>query len=127
MNFTEVSWLKFHKRELACDNFAVRKPTSPSLFKDWSVVQRINHYSSKKYYQNLLIYPVDSNLFDGHCYLVDKSLDCVNVNNMLKYDWLLTALIYGLIGCFRSKLSDLTCSITNVCNWIGQIGQLSSQ
>ena len=23
-----------------------------------------------------------------------------------EYDWLLTALIYGLIGCFRSKLSD---------------------
>ena len=35
---------------------------------------------------------------------------------MLEYDWLLTALIYGLIGCFRSKLSDLTCPITNVCN-----------
>ena len=37
---------------------------------------------------------------------------CVN-NKMLKYDWLSTALIYGLIGCFRSKLSDLTCPITN--------------
>ena len=32
---------------------------------------------------------------------------------MLEYDWFLTALIYGLIGCFRSKLSDLTCPITN--------------
>ena len=34
---------------------------------------------------------------------------------MLKHDWLLTALIYDLIGCFRSKLSDLTCPITSVC------------
>ena len=32
---------------------------------------------------------------------------------MLEYYWFLTALIYGLIGCFRSKLSDLTCLITN--------------
>ena len=32
---------------------------------------------------------------------------------MLEYDWFLTALIYGLIGCFRSKLSDLTCPTTN--------------
>ena len=38
---------------------------------------------------------------------------------MIEYDWLLTALIYGLIGCFRSKLSDLTYSITNI-NVIGQ-------
>ena len=35
---------------------------------------------------------------------------------MLEHDWLLTALIYVLIGCFRSKLSDLTCAITNICN-----------
>ena len=33
---------------------------------------------------------------------------------MLEHDWLLTALIYALIGCFRSKLSDLTCPITNI-------------
>ena len=33
---------------------------------------------------------------------------------MLEYDWLLRALIYGLIGCSRSKLSDLTCPITNI-------------
>ena len=32
---------------------------------------------------------------------------------MFEYDWFLTALIYGLIGYFRSKLSDLTCPITN--------------
>ena len=35
-------------------------------------------------------------------------------NKMLEYDWLLTTLIYGLISCFRSKLSDLTCLITNI-------------
>ena len=33
---------------------------------------------------------------------------------MLEHDWLLTALIYGLIGYFRSKLSDLTSPITNI-------------
>ena len=44
-----------------------------------------------------------------------NTFNCVN-NKMLEYDWLLTALIYGLIGCFRSKLSDLTCPITNICN-----------
>ena len=38
--------------------------------------------------------------------------NCVN-NKMLKHDWLFTALIYGLIGSFGSKLSDLTCPITN--------------
>ena len=38
--------------------------------------------------------------------------NCVN-NKMLEYDWFLTALIYGLIRCFRSKLSDLTCPITS--------------
>ena len=27
---------------------------------------------------------------------------------MREYDWLLTALIHGLIGCFRFKPSDLT-------------------
>ena len=44
-------------------------------------------------------------------------------------NWLLRALIYGLIGYFRSKLSDLNCLITNIkfCNWTGQIGQLCSQ
>ena len=36
---------------------------------------------------------------------------------MLEYDWLLTALIYGLIG------SPITC----ICNGTGQIEQLSSQ
>ena len=35
---------------------------------------------------------------------------------MFEYDWLLTALIYGVIGCFRSKLSNLACPITNICN-----------
>ena len=38
------------------------------------------------------------------------------INKMLEYDWLFTALNYGLIGCFRSKLSDLTCPITYICN-----------
>ena len=53
--------------------------------------------------------------------------NCVN-NKMLEHDWLLTALIYALIGCFISKLSDLTCPITNkFCNRTAQIGQLSSQ
>ena len=37
-------------------------------------------------------------------------------NKMHEYDWLLTTLICGLIDCFRSKVSDLTCSITNICN-----------
>ena len=37
--------------------------------------------------------------------------NCVN-NKMLKHDWLLTALIYPLIGCLRSKLSDLARPIT---------------
>ena len=27
-------------------------------------------------------------------------------NKMLEHDWLLTALLYALIGCFRSKLSE---------------------
>ena len=37
---------------------------------------------------------------------------------MLEHDWLLTALIYTLIiiGCFRSKLSDLTHPITKIFN-----------
>ena len=35
-------------------------------------------------------------------------------NRMLENDWSLTALIYGLIGCFRSKLSNLTCPIKNI-------------
>ena len=52
--------------------------------------------------------------------------NCVN-NKMLESDWLLTALVYALIGCFKSKLSDLTCLITNICNRSGQIRQLSSQ
>ena len=41
---------------------------------------------------------------------------------MLECDWLVTAMIYCLIGCFRSKLSDY-----NNCNRTGQIGQLRSQ
>ena len=125
MNFTEVSWLKLHRWKLACD---CSSQTNLALVVQRleSVVQRINHYPSKKYYQNLLIYPVDSNSFNGQCYAVDKSLDYVN-NRMLKHDWLVTALIYGLMGCFRSKLSNLTCLITSVCNWTGQIRQLSSQ
>ena len=44
-------------------------------------------------------------------------LNCVN-NNMLVYDWILTALTYGVMVCFRSKLSDLTCSVANICNRI---------
>ena len=34
---------------------------------------------------------------------------------------LITGFIYVLIGCFRSKLSDLSCPITNICNRTGQI------
>ena len=41
--------------------------------------------------------------------------NCVK-KKMLEYDWLLTAFIYGLIGFFTSKLSDLTFPITNICN-----------
>ena len=52
--------------------------------------------------------------------------NCVN-NKMLEYDWLLRAFTFGLIGCFRSKLSASTCPITMNCNWTDQIGQLSSQ
>ena len=47
--------------------------------------------------------------------MVNNYNNCVN-NEMLEHDWLLTAHIYGLTGCFRSKLSDLTCPITNICN-----------
>ena len=47
---------------------------------------------------------------------------CVN-NKILEYDLLLKALIYGLNDCFRSRLSDLTCPITNICNRTAQIGQ----
>ena len=42
-----------------------------------------------------------------------RILNCVN-NKMLEHDWLLTALIYALIGSFRSKLSDMTCPISNI-------------
>ena len=35
---------------------------------------------------------------------------------MLEYDWLLTAFIYGLIGCFTSRLSDLTHLIISYLN-----------
>ena len=52
---------------------------------------------------------------------------CQQQNPRSEYDWLLTALIYGLIDCFRSTLSDLTCPITNICNRTCQIRQLSSQ
>ena len=45
----------------------------------------------------------------------NKLLNCLN-NKMLEHDWSLTAPIYGLIGFFRSKLSDLTCPMTNICN-----------
>ena len=58
--------------------------------------------------------------YNYYCYY------CVN-NKRLEYDWLLTAFISGLIGCFRFKLSELTCPITNIYNRTGQIGQLSSQ
>ena len=34
--------------------------------------------------------------------------NCVN-KKMLEYDWLLKSLINGLIDCFWSKVSDLTC------------------
>ena len=37
----------------------------------------------------------------------------VRPNKLPEYDWLLTVLIYGLIGCFRSKVSDLTRPIPN--------------
>ena len=40
---------------------------------------------------------------------------------MLEYDWLLLALIYCLIGCFKSKLSDLTCPI--MITWNGTVKQ----
>ena len=34
-----------------------------------------------------------------------KTFNCV-INKTLEHDWLLKALIYGLIGCISSKLSD---------------------
>ena len=51
--------------------------------------------------------------------------NCVS-NKILEYDWLLTAPYLWLNWLFQSKLSDLTCPITNICNRTGQIGQLSS-
>ena len=54
------------------------------------------------------------------------SYNCVN-NKMFVYDWLLTVLIYGLIGSFKSKLSDLTCPIKSICNRTGQTGRLRDQ
>ena len=36
-----------------------------------------------------------------------SNINCGN-NKMLEYDWLLSSLIYGLFGSFRSKLPDLT-------------------
>lgn len=36
---------------------------------------------------------------------------------MLGYEWFLTAPIYGLIGCFKYKMSDFTCPITNTGYW----------
>ena len=47
----------------------------------------------------------------------DKPITILSVivnNKMLEYGWLLTVLIYVLIACFRSKLSDLTWPITNI-------------
>ena len=76
-----------------------------------------NYFCYYHYYYYYYYY----NYYDHHYYY-----NCVN-NKMLEYDWLLPALIYGLIGCFRSKLSDLTCPTTNICNRTSQIGQLSSQ
>ena len=38
----------------------------------------------------------------------NNDYNCVN-NKMLENDWMLTDLIYALTGCFRYKLSDLTC------------------
>ena len=39
----------------------------------------------------------------GHIFFIPCFLvNCVN-NKMLEYDWLLTALMYGLIGSFRSR------------------------
>ena len=42
---------------------------------------------------------------------------------MFEYDWLLSARIYGLVGCLKSKLSDYK----QVQLQTGQIRQLSSQ
>ena len=44
-------------------------------------------------------------------FIIIIKLLCQQQNPRSEYDWLLTALIYGLIDCFRSILSDLTCSI----------------
>jgi len=44
---------------------------------------------------------------------------CVN-NKMLEYD---EPSLMAKLAVFRSKLSDLTCSITNICNQTGQIGR----
>ena len=52
-------------------------------------------------------------LFSFYCYYYCHN--CVN-NKILEHDWLLAALIYGLIGSFGPKLSDLTHPITNICN-----------
>ena len=42
------------------------------------------------------------------------------------YSNMALGIVKGSIGCFRSKLSDLACLITKICNQTGQIGQFSS-
>lgn len=38
-------------------------------------IQRMNHYSSNTYYQNLLSYPVCSGLSNGQCYPPSEQLE----------------------------------------------------
>ena len=39
--------------------------------------------------------------------------NCIN-SKMLEHDWLLAALIYGLIGFFRSKLNSIFITIVGI-------------
>jgi len=85
------------------------------------VAEKIEHSHS-----TLLHYQVSKRTRLSWYSNTDFLCNCVN-NNRLEHEWLLKALTYGLIGCFSSKLSNLTCLITNISNGTGQIRQLNSQ
>ena len=64
-----------------------------------------------------------------YCYtiIITAIVSITKYSNMIGYQQPLSMTLIIISGRFRSKLSDLTCPTTNMCNWMGQIGQLSSQ
>ena len=115
----------FFKMSVKVNRFLNHSGTIDVIGRTVTTSERTNSSGCTKSTEKILVIEVSGHVSCSETATVTAATTYTNcVNKILQDDWLLFSLIYGLFGCFRSKLPDLTCHITNICNRAGQMGQL---